>query len=332
MVFFCCNGCGETFKKQKVEQHPFSCRSSVSCIDCNINFQGNEYKKHTQCVSEAERYQGNLYDGKENKGALKQNSWMESVRSAADACKNNAQLKGLLVRIAENDNVPRKKTKFLNFIKNSMKVGNKTLVEKAWEEIEKAGKESSISGTSKVDNVPSPSENDEEMKKTKSKNSVDNETTSNVSESRTDEDDPPLSKKERKKRKRLASEDGANLINADKKPDSQTSKSKKKKPKNKETNSESNQNFGPNLNHINGVATETPGKTSNLVKLIQDLVFEKEEISVKKLKRKVTAAYLESKPHKTPEEVSRLFDKKLAKIPGVAVEQGTASKEILDVS
>merc|ERR1719470_761795 len=136
MVFFCCNGCGETLKKQKVEQHPASCRSTVSCIDCNMNFVGYEYKKHTQCVSEAQRYQGNLYQAKENKGALKQNSWMESVRSAAENCKNNAQLKGLLVRIADNDNVPRKKAKFLNFIKNSMRVGNKDLVEKAWEAIE----------------------------------------------------------------------------------------------------------------------------------------------------------------------------------------------------
>ena len=335
-MFFCCNGCGESLKKQKVEQHPFSCRSSVSCIDCNTNFSGNEYKKHTQCMTEAERYQGNLYEAKENKGALKQNSWMESVRHAADACKNNAQLKGLLVRISENDNVPRKKAKFLNFIQNSMRVGNKNLVEKAWEEIEKAGKESSSSVNAKLEDIkpqeaPS-SELKDKCKISNSKNIIDDETINNDEESNVDKHSLQVSKKERKKRKRIISESGK----IDATSDSQTATFSKKKTKSRDKKASAAipESLEPNMNHINGITPETPGKVKscNLSKLIQDLVFEKEEISVKKLKRKVTAAYLETYPHKTPEDVSKLFDRKLTKTPGIDVESGTVSKRVENVS
>src|SRR4051812_24240247 len=35
-----------------------------SCIDCGVSFPGDDYKAHTQCVSEAEKYQKSLYKGK----------------------------------------------------------------------------------------------------------------------------------------------------------------------------------------------------------------------------------------------------------------------------
>ena len=332
MVFFCCNGCGDTLKKQKVEQHP--CRSSYSCIDCNVNFSGNEYKKHTKCVSEAERYQGNLYQGKEDKGALKQNSWMICVREAAESCKNNSQLKGLLIRIAENDNVPRKKAKFLNFIKNSMRVGNKDLVEKAWDAIEKAGKPQaipSVENNTAADNTQSNIANienavAENVTKSKKRKTVPESDNAN-GETKLKSDKPS------KKRKRAECESQALT---DKNEVSQEKKKKKKKLKNKE-NSATTENstlLQPNLNLANGIAPETPGKAKKykISGHIQELVFSKEEISLKKLKRKVTAAYLEYNPHKSPEEASRLFDKKVMKVPGVCVEHGVASKEVLDIA
>lgn len=46
-----------------------------SCIDCHKVFTGDEYKAHTSCISEAEKYQGALYKGdKKNKNAKKNNN------------------------------------------------------------------------------------------------------------------------------------------------------------------------------------------------------------------------------------------------------------------
>lgn len=339
MVFFCCNGCGETLKKQKVDQHP--CRSSYSCIDCNVNFMGNEYRKHTKCVSEAQRYQGNLYQGKEDKGALKQNTWMVSVREAAESCKNNSQLKGLLVRIADNDNVPRKKAKFLNFIKNSMRVGNKDLVEKAWDAIEKAGKPPApVAPTviKEVESVVPPEPIVKEKKKKFKKNSETSSThtentngSSNSNGNITTQENGSNGDVTKPSKKRKRGECEPNNANGS---ENSTIK-KKKKSKNKENEAAvlNESLYQPNLNQVNGIAPETPNKAKKykLSNHIQELVFAKGEISLKKLKRKVTAAYLEYHPHKSPEEASRLFDKKVTKVAGVCVEHGTASKEVLDL-
>ena len=89
MVFFQCDSCGEALKKAKVESHRYQCRnSSVSCIDCNKVFSGNAYNQHSTCVSEAERYQGQLYKGVSNKQARKQEQqqgWLNNVREALDS-------------------------------------------------------------------------------------------------------------------------------------------------------------------------------------------------------------------------------------------------------
>ena len=44
----------------------------ASCIDCGRVFHGTEYKSHTSCISEAEKYQGKLYKPKEKKEAKKE--------------------------------------------------------------------------------------------------------------------------------------------------------------------------------------------------------------------------------------------------------------------
>ena len=65
MVSFQCENCGDTVKKAKLEQHARSCRpfKGFTCIDCMKTFQQGEYQKHTQCMTEAEKYQGKLYKG-----------------------------------------------------------------------------------------------------------------------------------------------------------------------------------------------------------------------------------------------------------------------------
>ncbi|KAJ3042925.1 hypothetical protein HDV00_006232 [Rhizophlyctis rosea] len=67
MVSFVCDYCQETLKKPKLEQHTWKCyNAQFTCIDCNTTFNGDAYKAHTSCISEAEKYQKSLYKGKKN--------------------------------------------------------------------------------------------------------------------------------------------------------------------------------------------------------------------------------------------------------------------------
>ena len=56
--------CGDVVKKPKLDQHRSRCGSGFDCIDCSTTFNTPaEYKGHTQCISEAEKYQKSLYKG-----------------------------------------------------------------------------------------------------------------------------------------------------------------------------------------------------------------------------------------------------------------------------
>ncbi|KAJ3554571.1 hypothetical protein NM688_g3034 [Phlebia brevispora] len=64
MVSFQCEGCGDIVKKPKLDKHGSMCHSAFTCIDCSKTFSGPaEWKSHTSCVSEAEKYQKCLYKG-----------------------------------------------------------------------------------------------------------------------------------------------------------------------------------------------------------------------------------------------------------------------------
>ena len=59
MVTFVCQLCSATLKKNQVNRH---CETvcpdawTFVCIDCGKDFHGYEFDKHTQCVTEAEKY------------------------------------------------------------------------------------------------------------------------------------------------------------------------------------------------------------------------------------------------------------------------------------
>jgi cell growth-regulating nucleolar protein len=89
MVSFVCNACGQTVRKNQVEKHYQTvCRQCqvLSCIDCGKDFQGEDYAKHTSCISEAEKYQGKLFQPKEkaNKGEQKQQEWIKVILDILD--------------------------------------------------------------------------------------------------------------------------------------------------------------------------------------------------------------------------------------------------------
>lgn len=81
MVSFSCEGCGDVLTKKKLDPHRNQCRgASFTCIDCMVHFQGTDYRAHTSCMSEAQKYQGALYREKDKgkKGDNKRKSMQGS--------------------------------------------------------------------------------------------------------------------------------------------------------------------------------------------------------------------------------------------------------------
>jgi len=142
MVFFTCGGCGENFKKPQVEKHLFQCRNAgtLSCMDCNKDFHGDEYKAHTKCITELEKYSevGFRNAPNHNKGEKKQESWVEIVRATLDGKGPtlNPASRSLLHSLAKHDNVPRKKAKFLNFVDNISRYTDPNTRENVWNLLE----------------------------------------------------------------------------------------------------------------------------------------------------------------------------------------------------
>ena len=139
MVVFTCGHCGESVQKPKVEKHYLTkCRNrnpNLSCMDCFKDFLGQDYESHTKCITEEERYSGKGFMAKEKKGEKKQNTWVEMLQSVLDeqtgAPKNVLRI---IETISKHTNTPRKKPKFINFVKNVC--GHKTNpsdIDQAWD-------------------------------------------------------------------------------------------------------------------------------------------------------------------------------------------------------
>lgn len=138
MVVFSCDGCGEMLKKSQVDVHAGRCRrcDSVSCVDCSVSFFGDDFRTHTACISEAERYEKSVYKGNSGNKKQKKNpqeAWMELVLFASSNAPHSIrQHMGI---IASLDNVPRKPKQFRNFTSNSLNLrGNNAskIVDEMW--------------------------------------------------------------------------------------------------------------------------------------------------------------------------------------------------------
>jgi len=153
MVYFTCNACGASLKKNQVEKHYMNqCRSCevLTCIDCQKDFPGDAYKEHTSCISENEKYGGKGWQPKANanKGAKKQAAWLERLEVLLEKLDSSLDkdVKLVLDAIQGYENIPRKRPKFINFCKNvlSRKFASAS-IEKTWDLFEKAIKEPAIS-------------------------------------------------------------------------------------------------------------------------------------------------------------------------------------------
>ncbi|KAI5832064.1 hypothetical protein K523DRAFT_236025, partial [Schizophyllum commune Tattone D] len=62
--------CGDVVKKPKLDQHSSRCGGGFDCIDCSTSFHTPaQWKPHTSCITEAEKYQKGLYKGPKHNGA-----------------------------------------------------------------------------------------------------------------------------------------------------------------------------------------------------------------------------------------------------------------------
>tara|TARA_B110000090_G_C13315091_1_gene421222 strand:- start:497 stop:1228 length:732 start_codon:yes stop_codon:yes gene_type:complete len=139
MVYFVCEGCNETLKKNQVDKHAARCRvcAAVTCVDCSVTFYGDDYAEHLTCVSEAEKHQGGLYKAK-NVKMNPQETWNNVVETACARSKEApANVQPLLVRLGDLSNVPRQKKKFDNFIKNSLRLFHQDVMDQMWSFLEK---------------------------------------------------------------------------------------------------------------------------------------------------------------------------------------------------
>lgn len=133
MVFFTCDGCGEMLKKNKVDAHASRCRrcDSVSCIDCFVSFWGDDYRMHTSCITEAERYEGTSGKPKKTK-RNPQEEWMSIVDTCASSAPSH--LSHYMQTMTTLDNIPRKEKQFVNFASNSLQLRgrNINIVQEIW--------------------------------------------------------------------------------------------------------------------------------------------------------------------------------------------------------
>lgn len=129
MVVFSCDGCGEVLKKNQVDAHAGRCRScaSVSCADCAVSFYGDDYRSHTTCITEAERYEKSVYRPNGKGGTKKRNpqeEWMDLIARASTMAPPG-MVQQQLQSLASMGNVPRKEKQFRNFATNSLNLRGK---------------------------------------------------------------------------------------------------------------------------------------------------------------------------------------------------------------
>jgi len=130
-----------------------------------IIYRGDMYIEHTKCISEAERYGGKDYVAKPNvnKGERKQQEWICVVSNLLNnAMDLSNEEKNFLNTLSRYENIPRKKTKFINFIRNAL--GNRInarVVESVWNKMEIAHKKNqeSVTPISKQDTVQTQEQN-----------------------------------------------------------------------------------------------------------------------------------------------------------------------------
>merc|ERR1712106_525401 len=156
----------------------------MGCIDCLKDFYGDEYKDHKACMSEEQRYSKegragwDAEKGQGNKGESRQKSRTSNLRAILAETQNiDNDVKNIVNTILDHENIPRKKPKFTNFVKNIMRNrANIYAIDKTWELFSQALKPTAVEMSQKKEEVKVESKTEEaveEPKKSKKKKKKD---------------------------------------------------------------------------------------------------------------------------------------------------------------
>ncbi|XP_058694336.1 cell growth-regulating nucleolar protein [Poecile atricapillus] len=350
MVVFTCNACGEAVKKAQVEKHVNICRNCqcLSCMDCGKDFWGDDYKEHVKCVSEDQKYGGKGFEAKTSKGDAKQQEWIQKIHEVMKKPNISPKVRNILEQMRVFNNIPRKKVKFQNWIKNSLRINDSNLQDQVWDVFSEA-----------TGNISNEKEQDKPQQKEEQESAETGENT------KAEENGITEAKTERKKSKRERKEERQKNKKKEKKDlklGNQAEVKKSKKSKKGKESVEDEFKINGNGNHSEAeeetnvkkrkhkhVEEEPHTKTKRMKteSISEDMETENindneenvgtdkgkfnwkgtikavlkqapdNEISIKKLRKKVIAQYyaVAGEQHKTEEEILVIFNKKVKNNP-----------------
>lgn len=103
-----------------------------SCFASFLDVCSDDYRAHTSCITEAERYEGHLAKKKTSKKRNPQEEWMDILDSSIE--KAPLYLKSYMQTMSGLDNIPRKEKQFRNFTSNSLNLrgAKESIVGEIW--------------------------------------------------------------------------------------------------------------------------------------------------------------------------------------------------------
>lgn len=215
----------------------------------------------------------------------------------------DSETRKILDTVMQHDNIPRKKAKFMNFVKNILRHVRPAAIDNTWELFEQALKP-------KVEEEP-PKEKPSPKVEDNSTVDEDNDESNEADESR--QGVPMFTGRQKPSKKAKKKDKGKeNQTNGD-----AGSKKKRKREADPEEEVEAKKanREEPDLHNENGSAS--PEKSGKFVweDVITGLLQKKGAMKVNKLKKKVVAEYLSQHEgtHKSEEELANKLEKKLKK-------------------
>lgn len=306
------------------------------------DFHGDEYKTHNQCMSEAQRYSKDGRSGWDpsagqgNKGELKQIAWIGNLRTLVETTQLEPDVKNIVETILNHENIPRKKPKFVNFIKNIMR--NKARphsIDKTWDLFSQAMKPAEApqppspsaaepASVEDEDSIDSTEEKKTKKKKKDKKDKKNKEVVEDVVMA-----DPGESDKKHKKKKK-GKENVEEEVDVDSKAEKKKSKKKKKALKDQDNDEEENDSDvtatkkskkrkldDSAMDFSNAEEPDAKKSKFDWDDVITSLLEKQsdKEMSLKKLKKRCIAEYMSQHEdtHLTKEELFVKFNKKLKK-------------------
>ncbi|TGZ62339.1 hypothetical protein CRM22_007479 [Opisthorchis felineus] len=143
MVVFLCSYCNASLRKSVVEKHFHCCRgcTTVSCMDCHKDFDKISFKSHTSCLTEEEKYD-KVRVSQSKAGSNKQQQWTSFVQKViSKSAVQDPLICQVMQELQSSENLPRKKQKFLNFMRSKYRRLRPDQMEQIWEILDAAASE-----------------------------------------------------------------------------------------------------------------------------------------------------------------------------------------------